>query len=154
MKVSALILFLLVVIVSLTYCDNIEKYKQIISVVYKYADEDYTKMLPFFDSNVDWISYGPQNFTDVGYYKGHDGILKYFEDGAKEYTLTRFIVGPMIGENDMVTVMGEEEGNMVSTGFPFVNHWFHLFEFNNSTLLITRLVLNFSNRIFPTPPSV
>ena len=154
MKQPTVVLVLLSVLVTLVYCDNVEKYKQIIALVYKYSEKDVSQMLPLFDPNVNWVSYGPQNYTNVGYYKGRDGILKFFQDDAKVYTLTRVTPGPMIGEKNLVTVIGEEEGNMAVTNVPFVNHWVHLFEFNNSTLLITRFVQHLNNHVFPTPPSV
>jgi ketosteroid isomerase-like protein len=94
---------------------------------------DFPASMAMLDENVQWINLLPEHVPFGGEYRGHEGIVEYFQQMSESFVIGDYIYDEFefIETNDTVVLVGYEKNATVpATGKTFDLHFVWVVKFN------------------------
>lgn len=79
--------------------------------------------------DVTWVMQGPAGLPLFGSRRGREGAAKFFQEVAQHLAIEEFTLRQVIGQGEMVVVVGYERGKVKATGRSYEGEWAHFFTF-------------------------
>ena len=104
--------------------DNI----QLIQQMYKdFASGNMPAVLSTFDKDVVWIRPGEPAIPFAGVFKGMEGLAKMFSLVAQSVKIKAFHPKIILGNDDTVVVIGEDDADVIATGKSYTSQWVYVY---------------------------
>lgn len=88
---------------------------------------DLDTLLSTLDSDIEWVTPGPDDLPAAGRRRGQDQVRQFFASIDEQYEFQRFEPQRFIRDGDLVVVLGEDDVTVKATGKRVSEAWAHVF---------------------------
>ena len=119
--------------------DNV---KLVQNLYHCFAEGKIQEVISFFDNEAVWVRPGEPDISFSGTFTGHGGMIKMLTLVQQTIRLKKFFPEKFYSDNNSVTVLGEDEAEVLTTGKSYKTKWVQVFQIRNEKIIHVQVYID------------